>query len=105
MRFSGDSGAIVVLHSSLSLFVASTRLIRSGVGAIDSLDQSRQVFEQYRYDTSEVLEKILGRLCDGLPSNSLIFGICKAFISSFVYTSLENTKIENFLTTGHQKVA
>ena len=53
--FRGVSGAIVVLHSSLSLFVASTRLIRSGVGAIDSSDQSRQGFEQY--DTSEVLEK------------------------------------------------
>ena len=51
----GVSGAIVVLHSSLSSFVASTRLIWSGVGAIDSLDQSRQSFEQY--DTSQVLEK------------------------------------------------
>ena len=46
----------MVLHSSLSLFVASTRLIRSGVGAIDSPDQSRQAFEQY--DTFEVLEKV-----------------------------------------------
>ena len=54
--FRGTSGAIVVLHSSLSSFVASTRLIRSGVGAIDSPDQSRQGFEQY--DTFEVLEKV-----------------------------------------------
>ena len=54
--FRGSSGAIVNLHSSLSLFVASTRLIRSEVGAIDSPDQSRQVFEQH--DTSEVLEKV-----------------------------------------------
>ena len=46
----------MVLHSSLSSFVASTRLIRSGVGAIDSPDQSRQGFEQY--DTFEVLEKV-----------------------------------------------
>ena len=45
----------MVLHSSLSLFVASTRLIRSGVGAIDSPDQSRQLFDQY--DPSEVPEK------------------------------------------------
>ena len=45
----------MVLHSSLSSFVASTRQIRSGVGAIDNPDQSRQVFEQY--DTFEVLEK------------------------------------------------
>ena len=54
--FGGGSGGIVLLHSSLSSFVASTRLIRSGVGAIDSPDQSRQGFEQY--DTSEVLEKV-----------------------------------------------
>ena len=54
--FRGVSGAIVVLHSSLSSFVASTRLIRSGVGAIDSSDQSRQAFEQY--DTSKVLAKV-----------------------------------------------
>ena len=46
----------MVLHSSLPSFVASTRLIRSGVGAIDSRDQSRQGFEQY--DTPEVLEKV-----------------------------------------------
>ena len=53
--FGGTSGAIVVLHSSLSSFVACTHLIRSRVGAIDSSDQSRQGFEQY--DTFEVLEK------------------------------------------------
>ena len=46
----------MVLHSSLSSFVASIRLIRSGVGAIDSPDQFRQGVEQY--DTSEVLEKV-----------------------------------------------
>ena len=57
MRFiRGSSGGIVVLHSSLPSFVASTRLIRSGVGAIDSPDQSCQGFEQY--DTPEVLEKV-----------------------------------------------
>ena len=62
--FRGVSGAIVVLHSSLSSFVVSTRLIRSGAGAIDSPDQSRQTFDQY--DTSGVPEKIFGRLFDGL---------------------------------------
>ena len=72
--FRGVSGAIVVLHSSLSSFVASTRLIRSEDGAIDSPDQSRQGFEQY--DTSEVLEKVFTRLFDGLSSkNSQIFDI------------------------------
>ena len=54
--FRGTSGAIVVLHSSLSLFVASKCLIRSGVGAIDSPDKSRQGFEQY--DIFKVLEKV-----------------------------------------------
>ena len=55
MRFLGSSGGIVIILSLLASFVASTRLIWSGVGAIDSPDQSRQGFEQY--DTSEVLEK------------------------------------------------
>ena len=40
------------------------RLIRLGVGTIDSPDKSRQVFDQY--DPSEVPEKFLGRLLDGL---------------------------------------
>ena len=61
----------MVLHSSLPSFVTFTVLIRPGVGAIDSPDQSRQGFEQY--DTSEVLKKILERLYDGLSSNILIF--------------------------------
>ena len=51
----GGSGGIVVLLSSLTSFVASTRLIRSAVGAIDSPDQSRRVFDQY--DPLEVPEK------------------------------------------------
>ena len=46
----------MVLHSSLSSFVASTRLIRSRVGAIDSPDQYCQGFEQY--ETFEALEKV-----------------------------------------------
>ena len=46
----------MVVLSSLASFVASTRLIRSRIGAIDSPDQSRQGFEQY--NTSEALEKI-----------------------------------------------
>ena len=54
--FRGASGGIVVVLSSLASFVASTRLIRSGIGAIDSPDQSCQGFEQY--NTYEVLEKI-----------------------------------------------
>ena len=100
--FRGSSAGIVLLHSSLSSFVASTCLIRSGDGAIDSPDQSRQYFEQY--DTSEVLEKVLQSTFYGLSSKIFIFGIFKACISNFAYTSLENTKNENFLTTSHQKV-
>ena len=44
-----------LLLSSLTSFVASTRLNRSRVGAIESPDHSRQVFDQY--DTCEVPEK------------------------------------------------
>ena len=98
--FRGVSGTILVLNSSLSLFVASTRLIRLGVGAIDSPDQSCQGFEQY--DTSQVLEKkFLGDFTMACRQNILIFGIFKTFTSNFAYTSLENAKNENFLTTRH----
>ena len=44
--FRGVSGGIVVLLSLLASFVASTSLIRPGIGAIDNPDQSRQAFEQ-----------------------------------------------------------
>ena len=73
----GGSGAIVVLHSSLLSFVASTRLIRSGVGAIDSSDQFRQDFEQY--DTSEVLEKVFRLLYDGLSLKHFRFWYFQSF--------------------------
>ena len=53
--FRGSFRDIGLLLSSLTSFVASTRRIRSGVGAIDSPDQSRQLFDQY--DPSEVPEK------------------------------------------------
>ena len=66
--FRGVSGGIVVL-SSLSSFVARTRLIRSEISAIHSPDQSRQGIEQYNI-LSEVLERSLGRLFDGLSSKS-----------------------------------
>ena len=46
----------MALHSSLSSFVASTRRIWSGVGAIDRPDQPLQSFEQY--GTVEALEKV-----------------------------------------------
>ena len=52
--FRGTFRYIGLLLSSVTSFVASTRLIRSGVGAIDSPDQSRQLFDQY--DPSEVPE-------------------------------------------------
>ena len=94
----------MVLHSSLSSFVASTRLIRPGVGANDSPDQSRQGFEQY--DTSEVFEKVfqsdfLMACCQKI----LIFGIFNACISKIAYKSFENTKNQSILTRSHRKVA
>ena len=92
----------MVLHSSLSSFVASTRLIRSGVGAIDSPDQSRQCFEQY--DTSKVEKGFSVDFLIAYRQKILILGIFKACISKIAYTSLENTKNENFLTIIHQKV-
>ena len=81
----------MVLLSSLASFVASTRLIRSRMGAIDSPDQSRQVFEQY--NTSEVVEKISQATFRWLViKKMLIFGIFKAFISNFAYHTITFTK-------------
>ena len=74
--FSGTSGEIVVLHSSLSSFVASTRLMWSGVGAIDSPDQFRQGSEQN--DTFEVLESFLGEFLMA----------CRQKFSFFVFSRL-----------------
>ena len=53
--FRGSFRDIGLLLSSVTSFVASTRLIRSEVGAIDSPDHSRQLFDQY--NSSEVPEK------------------------------------------------
>ena len=50
--FTSKSRDIGLLLSSMASFVASTRLIRSGVAAIDSPDQSRQIFDQHA--TSEL---------------------------------------------------
>ena len=67
--FRGVSGGIVVLlSSSAGIVCRPTRLIRPGIGAIDSPDQSRQVFEEY--NISEVLKKFLGRLLDGLSTEN-----------------------------------
>ena len=54
--FRGSFRDIGLLLSSVTSFVAYTRLIRSEVGAIDSPDHSRQLFDQY--DPSKVPEKI-----------------------------------------------
>ena len=95
----------MVLHSSLSSFVASTRLIRPGVGANDSPDQSRQGFQQY--DTAEVLEKVFS--VDFLiprRQKILIFGIFKAYLHSkalllngnnFFFLEMDISKKNNFL--------
>ena len=82
-----------IFMACISNFVVSTRLIWSGVGVIDSTDQSRQGFEQY--DTSEILQKFFCRLFDGLSSkNSHLWYFSRPGI----------TKNENFLTTRHQIV-
>ena len=84
-----------LLLSSLASFVASTRLIWSGIGAIDSLDQSRQGFEQY--DTSEVAEKIFfGKFSMACREKMFTFGIFKVCVSNFAYASLENIKNQHF---------
>ena len=53
--FRGSFRDIGLLLSSVTSFVASTRLIRSEVGAIYRPDHFRQLFDQY--DPSEVPEK------------------------------------------------
>ena len=66
----------MVLHSSLTSFVVSTRLIRSGVDAIDSPDQFRQLVDQY--DPSEIPEKIFSvDFSMACREKMFIFGIFK----------------------------
>ena len=82
--FRGSFRDIGLLLSSLTSFVASTRLIRSGVGAIDSPGQSRQLFDQY--DPFEVPEKIFsGDFSLACREKMFIFGIFKLDISNFAY--------------------
>ena len=81
----------MVLLSSLASFVTSTRLTWSGVGAIDSPDQSRQFFDQD--DPSEVPEKIFsGDFWMACREKMFIFGIFKACISNFAYYNLYQRK-------------
>ena len=83
----------MVLLSSLASFVASTRLIQSRIGAIDSPDQSRQGFEQY--NTSEVLEKnFSGHFSIACRQKMLMFWIFKACTSTFAYYKLYQRKLK-----------
>ena len=94
----------MVSLSSLASFVASTRLIRSRIGAIDTPDQSRQGFEQY--NTSEVLEKnFSGDFSIACHRKMPIYPLVKLIVSKFACISLENLKHEHFVTTSHRKVA
>ena len=69
------------LFSMVSLY-ASTRPIRSGVGAVDNPDQSGQVFEQY--DISKVPEKFFSDdFSMTCRQKKFIFGHFKACISNF----------------------
>ena len=76
--FSGSFRDIGLLLSSLTSFVASTRLIRSGVGAIDIPDQSCQMFDQY--DPSEVPEKISRATFRWLVVKKCLFLVFSSFI-------------------------
>ena len=89
--FQRVSGAVVVLLTSLVSFVASTRLIRLEVGAIDTPNQSCQSFEQY--GASEVLENFSGDFSMACRQNMLIFSIFKAFIGTFGYYNLCQRKL------------
>ena len=80
--FRGSFRDIGLLLSSLTSFVASTPLTRSGIGANDSPDHSRQLFDQY--DPSEVPEKIFsGDFSMACREKMFIFGIFKRYISNF----------------------
>ena len=101
--FRGSSEGIVVLYSSLSSFVVSTRLIRSGSGAIDSPDQSLKVLNNMIHPKS--LKCFSLDFVMACRQKILIFGIFKACISKIAYRNFENTKNENVLTSSHRKVA
>ena len=104
MMFWTGSRDIGMLLSSLTSFVASTRLNRSRVGAIDSPDQPRQVFDQY--DTCEVPENFSWATFRWIVvKKSWFFGSCKACISKIAYTSLATTTNYHLFTTIDQKVA
>ena len=77
---------------SIVSFFASTRPIRSGVGAIDNPDQFAQVFEQY--DISEVLERIFSDdFSMACRQKMFIFGHFKACISNFAGCNLYQSKL------------
>ena len=92
--FRGSFRDIGLLISSLRSFVAFTRPIRSGVSAIDSPDQSRQLFDQY--DPSEVPEKFSRATFRWLVVKKMfIFGIFKQlYISNFAYYNLYQRKLK-----------
>merc|ERR1712219_26027 len=92
----GGSGGIVIYLFSIVSFFASTCPIWSGVGAIDSPDQSGQVFEQY--DVSEVPEKIFSDdFSMACRQKMFIFGHFEACISNFTDYNLYQRKL-NVLT-------
>ena len=88
MRFCrGSFLDIGLLLSSLVSFIASTCLIRSAVGAIDSPDRFEQVLDQ-RY-IPEVSEKIFTHDISMIRRQKMvIFGVLKVFISNFTYYNL-----------------
>ena len=85
--FQGGIGAIVVHLFSIVSFFTCTRPNRSRVGAIDKLDRSEQVFEQY--NIPEDPEKIIKHDFSMVSQAKMfIFGVLDAFIKNFTYYNL-----------------
>jgi len=83
----------VVLFSSLASFVASTCLIWSGTGAIDSPDHSRQDFEQQNIHPKS-LKNFSGAFSVACRHKMLMFEIFKACTSKFAYYKLYQRKLK-----------
>ena len=92
--FRGSFRDIGLPISSLTSFVASTRPIRPGVGAIDSPDHSRHIFDQY--DPSKVPETFSRATFRWLVVKKCSFLVFSNFnsISNFAYYDLYQRKLK-----------
>ena len=80
-------GAIVVHLFSIVSFFTCTRPNRSRNGAIDNLDLSQQVSNQYNIpeDTEKIFTNDFSMAC---YEKMFIFGVLDAFVSNFTYYNL-----------------